>query len=251
MRQFLSCFPKPSQLLSDYGVEFSSIFTTELQKYGITQHEGISQRSQSQGSAKLGVKLVKMTLNKMIGMESNQGRDYWTKMIPHVVQRINSTHPYQMKLSRIHLLFSPLYHLNETLLVPNPMLLQAKCYEDLNKIRTANLLQKSNTRGKHKYVFLSDDNVKTINKSRQLVNPINRDLYKILACNKDKFSFRLQNIRNQSERTVLFSELWHINLDDLLWMEIHPERFLNEARKCIRRTSYRTGNQTALKLIEM
>ena len=76
MRQFLSCFPKPSQLLSDYGVEFSSIFTTELQKYGITQHEGISQRSQSQGSAKLGVKLVKMTLNKMIGMESNQGRDY-------------------------------------------------------------------------------------------------------------------------------------------------------------------------------
>ena len=84
LRQFLSCFPKPHKLFSDYGSEFSSIFTTELRKYNIAHHEGIPQRSQGQGSAELGVKLVKITLNKMVGMQSNQGRDYWTKLIPHV-----------------------------------------------------------------------------------------------------------------------------------------------------------------------
>ena len=34
-----------------------------------------------------------------------------------MVQSINSTHPYEVGLSRIHLLFSPLYFSNEAILV--------------------------------------------------------------------------------------------------------------------------------------
>ena len=34
-------------------------------------------------------------------------------------------------------------------------------------------------------------------------------------------------------------------------MEIHPERFLSETRKCIRDTSFKSGDQTALRLMAM
>ena len=81
------------------------------------------------------------------------------------------------------------------------------------------------------FVFLSNDNIKTINGSRQLVNPINRDLYKIITKEKKGFSFRIQNVRNLSERTVIFSELRGINLEDILYMEIYPERFLQATGK--------------------
>ena len=121
LRQFLSIFPRPELWLSDYGSEYSSIFTTELRKYHVTHHKGVPNRSQIQGSAELAVKLTKLTLTKMVGMHSSEGRNYWTKMLPHVVQAINSTHPYQSSLSRIHLLFSPMYYSNEALLVPNPV----------------------------------------------------------------------------------------------------------------------------------
>ena len=138
IRQFLSTFPRPEILLTDYGNEFSSIFSTELKKYNILHHEGVPQRSQGQGSAELAVKLTKMTLTKLVGMHSSQGRDFWSKMLPHVVQAINSTHPYQSRLSRIHLLFSPMHHTNETFLVSNPVLLQSQCYEQLARTRLTN-----------------------------------------------------------------------------------------------------------------
>ena len=117
IRQFLSIFPRPELWLSDYGSEYSSIFTTELKKYNVAHHEGVPNRSQGQGSAELAVKLTKLTLTKMVGMHSSEGQNYWTKMLPHVVQAINSTHPYQSSLSRIHLLFSPMYYSNEAILV--------------------------------------------------------------------------------------------------------------------------------------
>ena len=93
IRQFLSIFPRPEIWLSDYGSEYSSIFSTELKKYNIAHHEGVPNRSQSQGSAELAVKLTKLTLTKLVGMHSSQGRDFWSKMLPHVVQAINLTHP--------------------------------------------------------------------------------------------------------------------------------------------------------------
>ena len=101
------------------------------------------------------------------------------------------------------------------------------------------------------YVFLSNDIIKTINGSRQLINPICRDLYKIISKEKEGFSFRIQNIRNLSERTVIFSELRGINLEDILYMEIYPERFLQATGKAVRSSSFKRGNRTAHKLIEM
>ena len=138
IRQFLSIFPRPELWLSDYGSEYSSIFTTELKKYHVKHHEGVPNRSQIQGSAELAVKLTKLTLTKMVGMHSGEGRHHWSKMLPHVVQAINSTHPYQSGLSRIHLLFSPLYFSNEAILVNNPVLLQSDCYKRLVQTRLAN-----------------------------------------------------------------------------------------------------------------
>ena len=100
----------------------------------------------------------------------------------------------------------------------------------------ANLIKKSQTGGKTdfkvgQYVFLSNDNIKTIKGSRQLINPICRDLYKIIAKEKEGFSFRIQNIRNLSERTLIFSELRGINLEDILYMQIYPKRFLQATGK--------------------
>ena len=85
IRQFLSTFPGPEVFLTDYGNDFSSIFSTELKKYNILHHEGVPNRSQGQGSAELAVKLTKLTLTKLVGMHSSQGRDFWSKMLPHVV----------------------------------------------------------------------------------------------------------------------------------------------------------------------
>ena len=118
----------------------------------------------------------------------------------------------------------------------NPSLLQSKCYMDLTKIRTANLIKKANTRGRNRfkigqYVFLSNDNIKTVKGSRQVVLPVNRDLYKIF------FSFRIINLRSSAERTVIFSELREINLEDMLEMEMDPKRFMIETGKIIRSNS--------------
>ena len=210
IRQFLSIFPKPELWLSDYGSEYSSIFTTELQRYNVKHHEGVPNRSQIQGSAELAVKLTKLTLTKLVGLHSGEGRNYWSKMLPHVVQAINSTHPYNSTLSRIHLLFSPMYYSNEALLVPNPVLLQSDCYARLVKTRLSNLLKKSNM-GKApafrigQYVLLKNDNLKTIQGSRQLITPICRDIYQILTVEKGGFAFRIINTRNRSERTVIYT----------------------------------------------
>ena len=154
-------------------------------------------------------------------MHSSQGRNYWTKMLPHVVQAINSTHPYQSSLSRIHLLFSPMYYSNEALLVPNPVLLQSDCYEKLMRTRFFNLLKKANM-GKApafrvgQYVLLKNDNLRTIQGSRQLITPICRDIYQVLTIEKGGFAFRVRNTRNRSERTVIHTELRTINLKDIL-----------------------------------
>ena len=78
------------------------------------------------------------------------------------------------------------------------------------------------------------------------MNPINKDIYKIIRKEKDGFSFRILNLRSLAERTVIFSELRGIDLDDMLRMEMDPKRFLMETGKAIRSNSYKRGNKTAL-----
>ena len=78
LRQFLSIFPRPELWLSDYGSEYSSIFTTELRKYHVKHHEGVPNRSQIQGSAELVVKLTKLTRTKLVGLHSGEGKNHWS-----------------------------------------------------------------------------------------------------------------------------------------------------------------------------
>ena len=146
--------------------------------------------------------------------------------------------------------------MNEALLVENPVLLQANSYEKLAKTRLTNLIKKSKNGGKTnfrlgQFVFLSNDNIKTVKGSRQLINPICRDLYKIISTEKQGFSYRIHNTRNLAERTVVHSELRCINLEDVLYMEIHPQTFIQSTGKAIRNSAFKRGNLTALKLIEM
>ena len=116
---------------------------------------------------------------------------------------INSTHPYSGGLSRMHLLFSPLYHSNEAILVENPVLLQSDCYRKLVQTRLNNMLKKSHKGNKPtfcvgQYVLLKNDNLKTINGSRQLIAPICRDIWQVISIEKGGFSYRILNQRNRS-----------------------------------------------------
>ena len=122
-------------LRSDYGAEYSKIFTQELARYGIEHQEGVPGRSQIQGQAEVSIKLLKLCLQKLIGVEKFGGRGRWNYLLPHILRVVNSQHPYQTTLSRMHLLFSPLYFSNEKLAMENPVLLQAKSLEDIQRTR--------------------------------------------------------------------------------------------------------------------
>ena len=219
-------------------------------------HEGVPNRSQIQGTAELAVKLTKLTLTKVVGLQSGEGRQQWSRLLPHVVQSINSTHPYSGGLSRMHLLFSPLYYSNEAILVENPVLLLSDCYRKLVQTRLTNMLKKSHNGNKPtfrvgQYVLLKNDNLKTIKGSRQLIAPICRDIYQVISIEKGGFSYRILNSRNRSERTVIYTELRNINLDDVMRMELDPKKFIQNLGKIIRNNSFKRGNNTALRLLDL
>ena len=69
LRTFLCHFPHFQFLSSDYGAEYSRIFTQELACYGIEHQEGVPGRSQIQGQAEVSIKLLKLCLQKLIGVE--------------------------------------------------------------------------------------------------------------------------------------------------------------------------------------
>ena len=255
VRQFLSLFPRPEVWITDYGPEYSSVFTSELNKFHVKHHEGVPNRSEIQGSAELAVKLTKLTLTKVVGLQSGGGRQQWSKLLPHVVQSINSTHPYSGGLSRMHLLFSPLYYSNEAILVENPVLLQSSCYRRLVQTRLNNMLKKSHKGNIQsfrvgQYVLLKNDNLRTIKGSRQLIPPICRDIYQVISIEKGGFSYRILNTRNRSERTIIHTEIKNIGFDDMLKMELDPKRFISNLGKTIRHQSFKRGNNTALRLLE-
>ena len=68
---------------------------------------------------------------------------------------------------------------------------------------------------------------------------------------KGGFAFRIINTRNRTERTVKYTELRNINLKDVLMMEIDPKKFMQNAGKIIRQNSFKRGNSTALRLLDM
>ena len=60
---------------------------------------------------------------------------------------------------------------------------------------------------------------------------MNKDIHKIIRKEKDGFSYRILNLRNSAETTVIFSKLRGKDLNDMLKMEINPKRFLIETGK--------------------
>ena len=149
----------------------------------------------------------------------------------------------------MHLLFSPLYYSNEAILVES-------CYRRLVQTRLNNMLKKSHKGNKQtfrvgQYVLLKNDNLSTIKGSRQLIPPICRDIYQVISIEKGGFSYRILNSRNRSERTVIHTELKNINLDDILKMELDPKRFIQNLGKIIRNQSFKRGNNTALRLLDL
>ena len=147
-----------------------------MARYGIEHQEGVPGRSQIQGQAEVSIKLLKLCLQKLIGVEKFGGRGRWNYLLPHVLRVVNSQHPYQTTLSRMHLLFSPLYFSNEKLAIENPVLLQAKNLEDIQRTRLQRFMnikinKKKSQFHKGQYVLLAQDNEKTIDRSRQLITP--------------------------------------------------------------------------------
>ena len=101
------------------------------------------------------------------------------------------------------------------------------------------------------FVFLKNNNLKTVQGSRQLITLICRDLYQVLTIEKGGFAYRIRNTRNRAERTVVHTELRNVNLQDMLFMEIDPHKFIQTTGKIIRHNSFKRGNSTALKLLDM
>merc|ERR1712030_40128 len=87
--------------------------------------------------------------------------------------------------------------------------------------------------------------------SRQLITPICRDIYQVISVEKGGFSFRILNTRNRAERTVIFTELRQLNLDDVMRMELDPKKFIQNMGKIIRHNSFKRGNTTALRLLDL
>ena len=156
----------------------------------------------------------------------------------------------------MHLLFSPLCYSNEAILVENPVLLQADCYRKLVQTRLTNMLKKAHNGNKPtfrvgQYVLLKNDNLRTIQGSHQLIAPICRDIYQVISVEKGGFSFRILNTRNRAERTVIFTELRQLDLDAVMRMELDPKKFIQNMGKIIRHNSFKRGNNTALRLLDL
>ena len=136
------------------------------------------------------------------------------------------------------------------------MLLQSDCYKKLVQTRLTNLIKKSHSGKKPtfsvgQYVLLKNDNLRTIQGSRQLITPICRDIYQVISVEKGGFAFRILNTRNRSERTVIFTELCNIDLKDVMRMEMDPKKFIQNMGKIIRHNSFKRGNNTALRLLDL
>ena len=50
---------------------------------------------------------------------------------------------------------------------------------------------------------------------------------------------------------MIYTELRNINLKDVLMMEIDPKKFMQNTGRIIRHNSFKRGNATALRLLDM
>jgi hypothetical protein len=224
LRIFLGIIPPFEMLGSDFGPEYSKIFTTECVRHGIQHINSIPKRSQVQGSSEIAIKILKQQLARLCA-SSDASRLEWEKQIPRTISTLNSFFPYRCSLSRSQLLFSPYINSSTRLTIKNPVRLQREQFQALNSKRILNLAKKENAHAVKDYkvgqfVTLNDPNLVTVAGSRQLLTPSSRDIYKILDVMKGGFSLRLMNLRTQGEITVVHSRVSYLNLEDINAFEL-------------------------------
>ena len=120
LKIFLSIIPAPARIESDFGAEFSRIFTLTCQKFNIEHSNQIPSRSQSQGNIEAGIRILKQGLSRLIA-SNPKGRNDWPSCIPKLIHTINSYFPYKSLLSCVQLFFNHWYSTNTSLQVLNPL----------------------------------------------------------------------------------------------------------------------------------
>ena len=106
MENFLSIMPQMREIGTDHGSsDFNTGFTELLESFNIRHVGSLPNRSQATGSVELSNKLIQNQMNKLCS-ELGTTR-HWDKILPKVVQSINSFRPYNCPFSRKQLLYSP------------------------------------------------------------------------------------------------------------------------------------------------
>ena len=62
---FMSIFPPLNMILTDFGAEFSKIWTTVCAQHGVSHENEIPKRSRQSGSAEVSIKILKQGLAKI------------------------------------------------------------------------------------------------------------------------------------------------------------------------------------------
>jgi hypothetical protein len=200
IRTFLGIFPAPVTIGLDHGSKLSIKFTKELARFGIENVGIISQRSQQQGNVERAIGQFKIQLSKLCSLSHFGGRKNWHLALPSLISTINQTHPYGLPMSRTQLLFFPCMYQSLSNIIENPVLMQKRTFEALNAKRIQNMVQDKTSISVKPfsvghYVLLEDDNVKTVDGSRQLRLPKFQDIYKINDIGHNGFSLTLLNLR--------------------------------------------------------
>ena len=107
-----------SKFSSDYGPEFSTKFTAQLNSMGIDHTSRIPRRSQSQGNVEVAIKILKQTLTKVCA--SRLTNTEWDICLPIAVTSINMSNPRGAPLSRLRLMYSPFVFNDQPMVLSNP-----------------------------------------------------------------------------------------------------------------------------------
>ena len=88
-----------SNFSSDFGPEFSTKFTAQLNSMGINHMSRIPQRSKSQGNVEVAIKILKQTLTKVCA--SKLTNKEWDICLTLAVASMNMSNPRGAPLSRL------------------------------------------------------------------------------------------------------------------------------------------------------
>ena len=215
LRFFLAIFPWPNSIGSDFGSEFGRGFTKFLAEYGINHINNIPQRSESQGSSEVHIRIFRNMIAKLAANTDEKKSD-WASLLPRLVATINEFHPHRARLSRTQLLFSPFIHCSPQLGIENPIMAQHKAFKILNNKRIKDLLKKSPSQAVDKINEFSVGNY-VLFRTQHKTDPPPRqtDIFKILKIDKQNFAITVQNIRSLSQTTTTHNKIQKIKLEDL------------------------------------